>query len=191
MNILSKLEETKKIVKAKRKRKEYIQYYIDAYGIIPNKKQFEVIESKDNFIEITFERREGCSTAAMIKAIEYAINNQRSRVVLLNAYLGTSNIRIDEMIRMLSSDALNRHVLRTTKRPNRIQLLNGSIINVVDSKIENFRGASVDCFIIDTPKWFRDDQLMNVVRCCTLHNPNSQIISLNQIESINGQSINM
>lgn len=181
MNILSKLEETKKIVKAKKKRKEYIQYYIDAYGIIPNKKQFKVIKSKDSFVEMTFARREGCSTAAMIKAIEYAINNQRSRVVLLNAYTGTSDIRIDEMIRMLSSDVLNRHILSTTKHPNRIQLLNGSIINVVDSKIENFRGASVDCFIIDTPKRFRDDQLMNVARCCTIHNPNAQIISLNQL----------
>ena len=77
MNVLEKIKEVR-------------DYYLNTYGIQPTKKQLNILESKDEIVRETFERQEGCSTAAMIKAVEFAINNERLRkrglVFLLDQY---------------------------------------------------------------------------------------------------------
>lgn len=190
MNILNKLVESKPIIIAKMEREKCLQYYREAYGIIPTDKQLEVIESKNKIIETTFERREGCSTAAMIKAIEYAINNQRSRVFLVSYNRMTSRIRTDEIINMLSNSNLNRHVFRTTRNPNTIEFLNGSRIDIIGRNIEHFRGAAVDCLIIDGKRYLSKDELDCSI-CCTLHKDDTQIVMFDQIDLIDGQPINI
>ena len=62
MNIIEKLNEARK-------------YYKDSYGINLNKKQLKVLNSKDEVVREIFERAEGCTTAASIKAVEYAIKS--------------------------------------------------------------------------------------------------------------------
>ena len=190
MNVLTKLVESKPIIMAKMEREKCLQYYREAYGIIPTDKQLEVIESKNKIIETTFERREGCSTAAMIKAIEYAINNQRSRVFFVSYNRITSRIRTDEMINILSNSVLNRHVFRTTRNPNAIEFLNGSRIDITGRNIEHFRGAAADCLIVDGKRYLSKDELESAIYC-TLHKDDTQVIMLDQEDFINGQPINI
>nr|DAU23717.1 MAG TPA: Terminase [Caudoviricetes sp.] len=194
MNILKELESCKSIIiENRRKEKErnmIMQRYNQLYRIIPTDKQLEVIESKNKIIETTFERREGCSTAAMIKAIEYAINNQGSRVLLVSYNRMTSRIRTDEIINMLSNSNLNRHVFRTTRNPNTIEFLNGSRINIIGRNIEHFRGAAVDCLIIDGKRYLSKDELDCSI-CCTLHKNDTQVVILDQVDLMNGQPINI
>lgn len=191
MNTLKKLVESKPIVKEKKEREKYLKYYRETYGIILRDKQLEVIESKEQFLELTFERREGCSTAAMIKAIEYAINNQRSRVLLVCQNRVISNVRRDEIINMLSNSSLNRHVLRTTRNPNVIEFLNGSRITTLDIRTsESLRGAVVDCLIVDGKSYLSEYELGCAI-CCTLHKDDTQVVMLDQEDLINGQPINI
>lgn len=191
MNTLKKLVESKPIVKEKKEREKYLKYYRETYGIILRDKQLEVIESKEQFLELTFERREGCSTAAMIKAIEYAINNQRSRVLLVCQNRVISNVRRDEIINMLSNSSLNRHVFRTTRNPNVIEFLNGSRITTLDIRTsESLRGAIVDCLIVDGKSYFSEYELGCAI-CCTLHKDDTQVVMLDQEDLINGQPINI
>lgn len=191
MNTLKKLVESKPIVKEKKEREKYLKYYRETYGIILRDKQLEVIESKEQFLELTFERREGCSTAAMIKAIEYAINNQRSRVLLVCQNRVISNVRRDEIINMLSNSSLNRHVFRTTRNPNVIEFLNGSRITTLDIRTsESLRGAIVDCLIVDGKSYLSEYELGCAI-CCTLHKDDTQVVMLDQEDLINGQPINI
>lgn len=191
MNTLKKLVESKPIVKEKKEREKYLKYYRETYGIILRDKQLEVIESKEQFLELTFERREGCSTAAMIKAIEYAINNQRSRVLLVCQNRVISNVRRDEIINMLSNSSLNRHVFRTTRNPNVIEFLNGSRITTLDIRTsESLRGAIVDCLIVDGKSYLSEYELDCAI-CCTLHKDDTQVVMLDQEDLINGQPINI
>ena len=191
MNTLKKLVESKPIIKEKKEREKYLKYYRETYGIIPRDKQLEVIESKEQFLELTFERREGCSTAAMIKAIEYAINNQRSRVLLVCQNRVISNVRRDEIINMLSNSSLNRHVFRTTRNPNVIEFLNGSRITTLDIRTsESLRGAIVDCLIVDGKSYLSEYELGCAI-CCTLHKDDTQVVMLDQEDLINGQPINI
>lgn len=178
MNVLNKLVESKQIIKAKNKRD---QYYQQSYGIIPTDKQLQVIESNEEFLELTFARREGCSTATMIKAIEYAINNPRTRVFLLNYNKGIANNRADIMRDILSNSNLNKYVLRTTRNPNLIEFFNGSRINILDRDIQSFRGAAVNCLIIDIPKWLREEEIINVALSCCYRSANRQVIMLDQV----------
>ena len=184
MNTLKKLVESKPIVKEKKEREKYLKYYRETYGIILRDKQLEVIESKEQFLELTFERREGCSTAAMIKAIEYAINNQRSRVLLVCQNRVISNVRRDEIINMLSNSSLNRN-------PNVIEFLNGSRITTLDIRTsESLRGAVVDCLIVDGKSYLSEYELGCAI-CCTLHKDDTQVVMLDQEDLINGQPINI
>lgn len=194
MNILKELESCKSIIiENRRKEKErnmIMQRYNQLYRITPTDKQLEVIESNDRFLEMTFERRQGCSTAAMIKAIEYAINNPGSRVLLICPIKSITLIRINEMISIISNSDLNNYVLTISRNNNRIEFLNGSIINVVNSQCENMRGAAIDCLIIDGREHMSDDSFHCAI-ACTLHKDDTQIIILYQVDLINGQPINI
>lgn len=167
MNVLEKIKEVR-------------NYYEKAYGIQLTKKQLNVIESKDELVRETFKRQEGCSTAAMIKAIEFAINNQRSRVLFINPTNRVANIRIDEMKQLLSNKLLNRHVLMITKNPGKIEFTNGSCIQVFGGNSMNMRGIKANCVIIE-PLNSISEEMINTAIMCTCHDKNSQIVTLEQV----------
>lgn len=185
MNVLKGINDIKEFYD------NYQRYYKETYGIIPTSKQLEVLESKDENIEITFERAEGCSTAAMIKAIEYAINNQKATVMFLVPSLIIGNIRMEQFRNMFEYSRLERHLLSTTRHPHVINLLNGSRILIVNSNTtESQRGACVDCLVVDGVRCFSRETLDTAI-CCTLHKKSRQVVLLDQVDLIGGQPINM
>lgn len=161
MNVLEKIKEVR-------------DYYLNTYGIQPTKKQLNILESKDEIVRENFQRQEGCSTAAMIKAIEFAINNQRSTVLFVNINNNTANIRINEMIRMLS----NKHVVKSTKNPGRIEFLNGSCIHVIGGYEMDMIGLRADCVIIE-PARLIGECVVQSAMLCNCHSKIRQSVILN------------
>lgn len=185
MNILNKLAESKiKIMESKLKDEERlnrIRRYEEVYGFNLSEKQLEVLESDKEILELTFVRREGCSTAAMIKAIEYAINNPGANVALINPNNATVNIRFNELRNMLSNEHFIEHASIMSSSFRQAHFLNGSCINLFNSNTRSMIGKRVDCLIVDGKRYISNDML-NTAIMCTCHNPNRQIILLDQIE---------
>lgn len=164
MNVLEKIKEVK-------------NYYKKNYGIKLTKKQLKVLKSKDEIVRETFLRQEGCSTAAMIKAIEFAINNERSTVLFINANKNTAYMRKDDMKNMLLNKDLKKHVLNATKNPAIIDFINGSQIKVI-SGYANVRGLKADCVIIE-PAGFIGKDVVQSAMLCNCHSKIRQTVILN------------
>lgn len=164
MNVLEKIKEVK-------------NYYKKNYGIKLTKKQLKVLKSKDEIVRETFLRQEGCSTAAMIKAIEFAINNERSTVLFINANKNTAYMRKDDMKNMLLNKDLKKHVLNSTKNPAIINFINGSQIKVI-SGYANVRGLKADCVIIE-PAGFIGEDVVQSAMLCNCHSKIRQTVILN------------
>lgn len=164
MNVLEKIKEVK-------------NYYKKNYGIKLTKKQLKVLKSKDEIVRETFLRQEGCSTAAMIKAIEFAINNERSTVLFINANKNTAYMRKDDMKNMLLNKDLKKHVLNATKNPAIIDFINGSQIKVI-SGYANVRGLKADCVIIE-PAGFIGEDVVQSAMLCNCHSKIRQTVILN------------
>ena len=177
MNIIEKLNEARK-------------YYKDSYGIYLNKKQLKVLNSKDEVVREIFERAEGCSTAAMIKAIEFAINNERSTVLFINANRNISAMRIDDMKNMLSNKNLERHILSITKNQGTINFINGSQIKVISGNTISMIGLRADCIIVEPIRIFNQD-FINDLFYINAHSNRRQTVLLNQVDLFNGQPINI
>lgn len=185
MNVLKGAKEIRKFYE------DYKKYHIETYGIIPTSKQLEVLESKDKIIEITFGRREGCSTAAMMKAIEYAINNQGSRVIFVTSSNVITRVRHHEITEFFKRDRLSRHLLISTRNPFNIELINGSRISLFSFRqADSLRGIAADCLIIDGRRYISDYEFQCAM-CCTLHKDDTQVVILDQVDLINGQPINI
>lgn len=172
MNILMKAMEIKNNKRA------YLRYYEETYGLTLIKHQLEILESKDEIIETRLPRQYGGTTALLIKAIEYAINNQMSEVMLVY----NSSVQIKCAFEMfkdyIERYPVSRHILKSTINPYVVDFINGSRISFVSSKIaENSRGKKVDCLIVDGKRYISNDML-NTAITCTCHNPNRQIILL-------------
>lgn len=164
MNVLEKIKEVK-------------NYYKKNYGIKLTKKQLKVLKSKDEIVRETFLRQEGCSTAAMIKAIEFAINNERSTVLFINENKNTAYMRKDDMKNMLLNKDLKKHVLNATKNPAIIDFINGSQIKVI-SGYANVRGLKADCVIIE-PAGFIGEDVVQSAMLCNCHSKIRQTVILN------------
>ena len=164
MNVLEKIKEVK-------------NYYKKNYGKKLTKKQLKVLKSKDEIVRETFLRQEGCSTAAMIKAIEFAINNERSTVLFINANKNTAYMRKDDMKNMLLNKDLKKHVLNSTKNPAIINFINGSQIKVI-SGYANVRGLKADCVIIE-PAGFIGEDVVQSAMLCNCHSKIRQTVILN------------
>ena len=164
MNVLEKIKEVK-------------NYYKKNYGIKLTKKQLKVLKSKDEIVRETFLRQEGCSTAAMIKAIEFAINNERSTVLFINANKNTAYMRKDDMKNMLLNKDLKKHVLNSTKNPAIINFINGSQIKII-SGYADVRGLKADCVIIE-PAGFIGEDVVQSAMLCNCHSKIRQTVILN------------
>ena len=177
MNVLEKIKEVR-------------DYYLNTYGIQPTKKQLKVLKSKDEIVRETFLRQEGCSTAAMIKAIEFAINNERSTVLFINANRDISAMRIDDMKNMLSNKNLERHILSITKNQGTINFINGSQIKVISGNTISMIGLRADCIIVEPIRIFNQD-FINDLFYINAHSNRRQTVLLNQVDLFNGQPINI
>ena len=173
MNIL------KNLIKIKNNKRAYLRYYKETYGLSLMKHQLDLIESKDEIIEISFPRQFGGTTALLIKAIEYAINNQMSEVMILGNSKIQMNYAFEAAKGFIERNTISRYILRITKNPHNIDFINGSKISFVSSKaIESVRGRKVDCLIVDGRRYISDDEF-DCACACTCKNPNRQIVILN------------
>lgn len=176
MNILKQL-----IIK-KRLKQKAIKYYQDTYSLTLTDKQLELVESKDSIVKLSFSRQEGFTTACIIKAIEYAINNDNSQVYFVTYSNPVVKIIYDKIMNILSNNKLNSYIFNSSTF--RINFLNKSCISIVARNIHNFIGINIDCFIIDVSKHLLTEELIEVAEKCTIRNKNKQIIIGNQEDKI-------
>lgn len=179
MNIIKKINEDKK-------------YFEDTYGLSLNKKQLKVLKNKDEIVEETFNRLEGCTTTACIKAIEFAINNAGSNVLVTTPFLHGSQISFNNTLNMLSNTKLNESLyMYKSRTENTIHLVNGSrIIFRSAHRLNSIRGLRVDCIILEPLRSFSPDVVDNI-RIFNANSPIRQTVILNQTDFINGQPINI
>ena len=181
MNIIEKLNEARK-------------YYKDSYGINLNKKQLKVLNSKDEVVREIFERAEGCTTAASIKAVEYAINNQLSKVLILTPFHPTAQVTFNYVMKFLKNDVLRRFYYKlpmVSRGRMVIELTNGSVIEIrVGSRFESLRGLKADCIIAEPTRIF-NQEFINDLFYINAHSNRRQTVLLNQVDLFNGQSINI
>lgn len=178
MNILKQFQQFKPLIIKKRLKQKAIKYYQDTYSFTLTDKQLELIESKDSIVKSSFSRQEGLTTACMIKAIEYAIKNNDSKVYFVTYSNSVAKIVKAKIIDILYKNKLNNYVFNSSTF--RIEFFNKSCINIVDRNINNFIGINIDCFIIDVSKHLLTEELIEIAERCTIKNKNKQIIVGNQ-----------
>lgn len=178
MNIIEKLNEDKK-------------YFEDMYGLSLNKKQLNVLRNKNEIVEETFNRLEGCTTTACIKAIEFAINNSGSNVLVTTPFRHGSQISFNYTVNMLREESLNENLYRCISGDNIIDLINGSRIAFRSAhSLDNLRGCRFDCIIIEPLRSFSPD-VINNIQIFNINSPIRQTVILNQTDFMNGQPINI
>lgn len=172
MNVLMKAMEIKN------NRRVYLRSYENMYGITLLKHQLELIECKDRFIEKKFKRQVGGTTALLIKAMDFAINNNESSVVVACNSLLQAHMHMKIIANLTDSNYASRHILRYGKNPNYIKFTNGSQIDFISCQsINNSRGKKIDCLIIDGKEYISKEAL-DILYASTLHSNDSQIVIL-------------
>lgn len=170
MNILKKLNEIKENKRVK------LRHYEELYGITLSKSQLKLIESKDRYIEKRFMRRTGRTTALVIKAMEYAINNERSHVLVLSNSSNQSRAHMNLIADLTDNKLSSQYISGVVRNPNVVRFKNGSEINFVSCRsIENSRGRKIDCLVIDGTEYISEHILISVCACMS-GKPNSQLI---------------
>lgn len=169
-------------------------YFKETYGLSLRRKQLSVLESKEEFVEETFERNEGCTTTACIKALEFAINHQDSKVLLIAPFRPTAQIEFNYISDFLKRERLCRFYYRSKKNGQAMfefELINGSRISIkVSNKMDSLRGVRSDCTIIEPSRVF-DKELIDYINIFNTHSKIRQTVVLNQVDSLGGQPLNI
>jgi len=173
MNVLMK------VMEIKNNKRCLLRHYEESYGITLLKHQLELIKSKDKVIERKFARQAGGTTALLIKAIEFAINNDNSNIMFLSNSTAQANRFLELTMGFIGERNISKCILKARKNPHYIRFKNGSAINFISYRtIDNTRGRKIDCLIIDGKRYI-PDHLLNSVYACALYSENSQIVILN------------
>lgn len=172
MNILMKAMEIKNNKRA------LLRSYENMYGITLLKHQLELIECKDRIIEKKFKRQVGGTTALLIKAMDFAVNNERSSVVVACYSLLQAHMHMRILNELANGNYVSEYILGQSKNPNCIEFKNGSKIDFISyQSINSCRGKKIDCLLIDG-KDYASREILDSLYACTLHSDNSQIVTL-------------
>lgn len=160
-------------------------YYKSRYGLELNKKQLDLVKTKDKHYKDTFDRATGCTSACIIKAIEFAINNQNSNVAVFTFAKYASTFQFNVAHNFLSNDKLSRFVYRKVPPMNYIELINGSRLSFISGKNLESKGCGqrMDCAIIDGEKYI-SNKVLNCINHMTIES-NGQVISIDQTDVLN------
>ena len=166
MNIINNLAELK-------------YYYQSRYGLNLLDTQFEIIESDKDFETVRFERyrQTGSTTALSIKALEFAINNQRSRVTIVCPFSAMALAHYSLIMNFLERKQLSRFLYNDNKQDRVITLINGSRIYFKSAAIsDSLFGLRNDCVLVDCSNKIENKEVFDAIRSSLIASKKGQLI---------------
>lgn len=153
-------------------------YYKSRYGLDLMDKQYEIVEHNTPLCNKTFirNRQEGSSTALCIKAIEFAINNQKSRVLMLSPNTRMCDALMYRLQRFLRRELLARFLFEI--KNGTIYFTNGSSIRIAGGlNRSSIMGERADFLLIDNEEFLDKDVISSGIETI-LASPIGQCISI-------------
>lgn len=152
------------------------------FGVDPTSKQQQILDTTERSISFDFGRQEGCSTAACIKAIDYAFDNCNSEIIILSPAVRTSIYKYDTCLEMIErvneqTDILDMQIKNGSNLS--ITLKNGSRISFKGtSSLDSIRGCRADLIVID--KFNTSNEYTLEIAHLMTASRDGQVIMLNQ-----------
>lgn len=168
MNVLYKHKERRDLIES-------------GYGFNLTEKQRQVFECEDRRASFTFSRQEGCTTAACLKAFDFAIKNPCSSVAVYVPTKASAKYTVEALRHII--DQCDRIINKfESRRFNMFFLKNGSTIIIDSVNQSSIRGRKHDLVIVDGTRMFNGYDL-DCIECTTLSSSIGQAIMLNQNDS--------